>query len=309
MFSELPKLFDRDFAVGFLLPAAVFTGAVWFVLGAFDLTSSKPNVEVLTASAVAGVIVFVIAVALLALNYMILRIFEGYPWRQLVSSRDRVWRGRFHKEAAPLLRLQRDFAEGGDPILPSDFSARLLQAVENFPDAEEWVLPTKFGNEFRAFEVYSRVLYGIDEVPMWSRLQSVLPEQFKKQLSESASVLNLFVNSTVGAGITVILYLALASYYRHFSNIGLCIAAVVALFVSYRASLTAVKEYGTHVKSAFDLYRGDLAKQLGFQLPQSAERERDMWRAFSRATIYRSKAHADYLDRFRAPIQPDILGD
>src|SRR5690242_8100945 len=135
MFGELPKLFDRDFAVGFLLPAAVLAAAIWAVLNAFGLTPNSPNPEVLAITAIVTGAVWFLAIALLALNYSILRFLEGYSWQHLLRWRERFWRNRFRKEAAPMLRLQREYfdaAKNGvpQPALPPNFSRKLRDAVE-----------------------------------------------------------------------------------------------------------------------------------------------------------------------------------
>jgi hypothetical protein len=63
--------------------------------------------------------------------------------------------------------------------------------------------------------------------------------------------------------------------------------------------LSVVQQYGSYVRSAFDLYRYELAEQLGLEIPRSAEAERDMWTTISRMQIYRSTARSNELTRFR----------
>lgn len=53
-----------------------------------------------------------------------------------------------------------------------------LEIVESFPDQERWLLPTSFGNTIRAFEVYPRVMYGIDSIIGWNRLLGVIPKEY-----------------------------------------------------------------------------------------------------------------------------------
>ena len=77
----------------------------------------------------------------------------------------------------PALELQAKIdaarARGEDPDVPPEHPKRLRYAVENFPDDIEWVLPTRLDNLIRAFEVYPRVVYGLDSIPAWPRLQAV----------------------------------------------------------------------------------------------------------------------------------------
>ncbi len=307
MFSELPKLFDRDFAIGFFLPASVLGGEVWSLLSTFSLLANRPTLETLSAAAIAVAIIWLLAVALLALNYSILRCFEGYPhqlpnWHPL-KLRQTVWRQRFLRDAERYLALRRQMDASGDrrlpPEAPNDFSTRLRLAVENYPNEISNVLPTRFGNAFRSLEVYSVVIYGLDAIPAWPRLQAVMPEQFRRQLGEAKSLLDFFINISFGAILSAIIYIILAIWERQLPRFYLPIAALGISIASYQASIGAVRQYGTQVKAAFDLYRGELAKQLGLELPSSLGEEQKMWLAFSAMMIYRSRTYAYDLDRFR----------
>jgi hypothetical protein len=315
MFGELPKLFDREFAIGFFLPATVLIGAIWILLRVFDVTSGAPNLETATTTAIAIGVVWLTAVALLAMNYPILRLLEGYPrFYPLRSKGERVWRSRFRSIAQPSLDLDGKITASQKtgtppPYIPSTFTDDLRFAVENFPDEEGWVLPTRFGNIFRSIEVYSRVIYGLDAIPALPRLQAVLPDQFKKQLGEAKSLLDFFVNLIFVGIVTTILCLILAFWTRHLTNIWLIVVGIVLWAGSYRASLVAIGQYGVHVKTGFDLYRGELAKQLGLQLPQNALREREMWELVSKLLISRSVRYSDQLDRYRAPLRPESTED
>jgi hypothetical protein len=311
MFSELPKLFDRDFAVGFFLPAAALVASFWVVLRTFGVTGTTlGDLESWTATAIAIGVVWLVAVGLLAFNYAILRFLEGYPkFFPLRRERERFWKKRFRNAAEQNLLVQatidRALDEAKDPpTTPGDFPQKLRLAVEEYPHEIAFVLPTKFGNVFRSLEAYPLVVYGIDAIPAWPRLQAVLPEKFKTQLGEAKSLLDFFVNIVVGGVLTGWLYILLGIWTRDLPSLWLPVVAIAVVFGSYNASLVAVKEYGIHVKCAFDLYRGELAKQLGLELPRSPAAERRMWVAVSTMMIYRSTRYADQLGRFRAPEVP-----
>jgi len=125
----------------------------------------------LTAVLAMLALVWVIAITLLAINRPYVRFLEGYgrfnPLRWLFS---RHMKTRFDEDADSALKDQQDVEAArkvgsAEPRLPGH-EKRLLHAVENYPDKKEWVLPTKFGNQHRAIEVYSRVVYGLEaEVP------------------------------------------------------------------------------------------------------------------------------------------------
>ena len=64
------------------------------------------------------------------------------------------------------------------------------------------------------------------------------------------------------------------------------------------------QQWGEIVKSAFDLYRQRLAKEMGLTVPAKAVDERRMWHQVSRLIIFRSDAALELLDEFRQPKAP-----
>lgn len=87
MFGELPKLFDRDFAIGYFLPVACFLSTLYGLLLIFHLTAlvpfitqTNPEAKLLIGTTVIGLSTWLISVFLLALNRTIYQLFEGYLW-------------------------------------------------------------------------------------------------------------------------------------------------------------------------------------------------------------------------------------
>jgi hypothetical protein len=301
MFSELPKLFDRDFAIGFFLPSAVFCGAGWGLLSIF-FDIGTPDFEKLTSTAIAVGIVWLVAVGMLATNYPLLRLLEGYPAWNIFKQRKKIWLRRFRREAQPVLRLQTeiDAAIGGQlPYIPPSFDEKLRLAIERYPHAEKFVLPTEFGNIFRALEVYSFVVYGLDAVPAWPRLLAILPDSVKKQLSEAKAMIDFFVNVFSSSVIIIMIFSSFSLWTSKFHYLWIPALTGFVGVASYRLSLVALRQYGDHVKSVFDLHRGELAESLGLKLPGSAEAERLMWGRVNSVMIYRSSNDWDRLAPFR----------
>jgi len=182
MLGSLPKLIGRGFVLGFLLPAALF--CLYLQVLAITLPGLPSLESQLDALKLAPVVLLslVLAVLLMAVNRMIVRTLEGYgalnPLRILAPFR----RYHFRKRIAPLFeeaaRIERA-RQAGSEAKPKfqGFALSLSRATEAYPDGEDWVLPTKFGNTMRACEVYSRALYGLDAIPAWPRLFLVLPNR------------------------------------------------------------------------------------------------------------------------------------
>jgi hypothetical protein len=58
-------------------------------------------------------------------------------------------------------------------------------------------------------------------------------------------------------------------------------------YLFYMGAVTRARAYGETVKAAFDLYRWDLLKQIGFQqLPKTRKAERELWNKISVQLIY-----------------------
>jgi hypothetical protein len=267
----------------------------WMIFHELDLTE---------AIAMVG-LVWVTAIALLAINRPYVRFLEGYGGRfnPLDWLLGRHAKSRFDKDADPALKDQQEVEAarklgGAEPRLPGHVN-RLRHAVENYPDAKEWVLPTKFGNKHRAIEVYSRVVYGIDAVAAWGRLEALMPKNFRDSLAGARAQMDFAVNLMLAGSLILALYIGAALARRHLPAVWLPAGVVLIVLFGYSTALSSLTIYGNYVKSAFDLFRSELADHLGLVLPSTASEERDMWQDASRTMIYRS-AHAwDRLEKFR----------
>jgi len=172
VFGELPKLFGKSFAIGFFLPATALGLSLLGITAAFGylgkvllLLKEKELLGVVSAV----VVFWLLAVALMALNGPIYWLLEGYyPWNP--------FRWRLPDQRREFERLSKAAQE---PTNDASHDEVRLSLAERFPDRIEHVLPTKFGNCLRAFEVYSRVIYGIEAIQGWPRLISVIQTEYR----------------------------------------------------------------------------------------------------------------------------------
>src|SRR5262249_12273609 len=136
---------------------------------------------------------WVLAILLQSINRQVFRIAEGYwsfglkdrlngrqirKFRKLKAQFDQLY-GRIHElrkqEMETLTELSRARAR-------------------KFPSKEDLVLPTSFGNVVRAYEDYSRVVYGFESINGWARLQGVMSKEFREVLSNDRSRVDLWLN-------------------------------------------------------------------------------------------------------------------
>jgi hypothetical protein len=298
MFSKLPELFERNFAIGFFLPVAAFLAASIFLLDAFGLLqtvsaiNTASQIDVLVGTTALGLASWLVGVFLLATNHEILRFLEGYgrlnPLRLFQSQERRRYR-KLCGKIANLDDEHRSRVSEGKEISPDLLARRgalMRECVTRFPDDERWVLPSSFGNVIRAFEVYPRVMYGLDSIPGWHRLLAVMPEEYRVLVDDAKAQVDFWVNLCFLSLVFVAEYLAVAAFTCRLALFWLPLVAVaVALTAISRAKSTAIR-WGDLVKSGFDTSLPKLRKTLGFPQPATLEEERALWRAFSQAVIY-----------------------
>lgn len=301
MFSELPKLFDRDFAIGYLLPAAWFVAANVAMKDVFGLYRdlfpyilAKPSDYALNF-AILGFSSLLVGILLLVTNYEIYRFLEGYGTHNPL----RLWQGvetsrykRFQHKLDLIKQDRRWYKERGQELPEHDESLRtryLWQEKVAFPPAN-YLLPTAFGNIIRAFELYPNVLYGIDPINGWARLQAVIPDEFLKLINSAKAQTDFWVNTWILGGLLVIEYFAIAIYNQQFVSPWLPAAFIAIVVIASRRAKFAAAAWGSLVKSAFDVFLPALRKKLSYSQPLTVDAEYKQWEKFSTAIVFRHRA-------------------
>ncbi len=294
MFSELPKLFDRNFALGYFLPSTLYLLATLYLLDKFNLISNVTNqlqMDLLTGTSAIGLTSWLISILLLGTNRSIYRLLEGYgkinPLKLFLGIEKWKYK-RALRELENLDDKYRNFQEKDEPIpvevrIKRNRTMQLL--AEKFPDGIEWLLPTPFGNVIRAFEVYPRVVYGIEAIQGWNRLLAVIPKDYQDLIDNAKAQVDFWVNLGVLSVLSLFEFLTLSVFLGKSMAPEFIIPASILVFISAsRAEGTAIL-WGELVKSSFDVFLPKLKKEL--DLSMSQENERNLWTQFSQAIIYR----------------------
>jgi hypothetical protein len=303
MFSKFPDLFDKHFAVGFFLPITVFLATSLWLLNVFTLLSWETIINFNTTNNFAKLInvsIFVVmswllSILLLGANREIIRTMEGYGKLNPVRIFKFLEKKRFSNLQKAKIKLDEDFVRLKDSgeELPAKAKEKLTQTylclAERFPDEQSWLLPTSFGNIIRAFEVYSRVMYGLDAIPGWNRLVAVIPKDYYGVINDSKSIVDFWVNLWALSWVVALEYIVLLIYnYKGAVPIfWFPFAAVGISFLFFWRAKIAALEWGDFVKASFDVFLPALYEKLGFQFPENRDEEQDVWAKFSRAIIYR----------------------
>ena len=306
MLSSLPKLADKNFVTGFIMPVLLGAIALLALLrdlppfdGIYRAILSTDDFARLTIVVLA---LWAIAVGLLLLNLLLYRMLEGYigPFNR------RGWRNKMqgqYRKARQRLTLDRDILARPNVIVSPDFKREYDEAIAKFnqtwPLRRSMVLPTRFGNVIRAAESYPQAVYGIEGITGWLRLQGVASKDFLALVDDARAQVDFFVNTWLFAcmfGLGALL----RTGWRCWTNSpdwhwvwvhtwGYGVAAIggcVAAYLAYEGAVDRASAWGDLVRSTFDLYLPDLARQLGYGLPKSAVQRNAFWRAVGSVFLY-----------------------
>jgi hypothetical protein len=314
MLSSLPKLADRNFILGTFLPTLLFAVIVLVLFK--DTEQAKTWIEGLTAKDLGQTVfllfgVWVVAVLILMLNQPVYRFLEGYTYPAWIADRLKRPKVKYLTDTLNEIEALHDrWADQGDSFPPSDLNRyRTLRRhlVKWMPSGKNDVLPTRFGNAIKAFEVYPRDMYGADGVTMWLRLSAVVPKSFNAKIDEARSQVDFLVNCCLFSAAISVLGIARTIHSAHWRGIDLHSRDGFVAFISsfewhwllwsiggaivacgfYRWAVNSVLAWGNLVMSAFDCYLPALANQLGFELPKTEENQRIFWTTLSQQMIYR----------------------
>lgn len=292
MFSELPKLFERNFAMAFFMPVIIFIGISLLILEQYQSTQLINTLDSVTLIDVTiiGLVSWLGGILLLVSNHDLYRLIEGYGKYNPLKLLGRFQKNRFLHLKEELDKLDDEYVEAGDNFQPAKRTIRnkiIQELAEHFPDDERWLLPTSFGNTLRAFETYSRVMYGFESIDGWSRIIAVVPEDYRKLIDNAKTQVDFWVNLGFLSLILFFVYLSFTAYYNSFQAVWiLVIIILISLIAPYRAKRVAIA-WGDLVKSVFDLYRFDLLKAMRIELPKNRDEERQIWTKISQSIVYK----------------------
>jgi hypothetical protein len=305
VFEQLPRLFDRNFLLGYFIPIIIFLGSALGILA--PLRGIKhlilgierdPSLGLIYA-VVLGVIV---AYILVSLNRFFIIFLEGFffPLQSIswLKSRQARTRKRLVK-AITKLEATLSSDTPNDPAAERERARKIHTLNTRFPPLYVDVLPTRFGNVVRAFETYPQDRYGIDIYTGWYHLLEVTGDGTEqKLLSDKAMVdfyLNLFLLSFAMLPVIIIRTLhdihvfkgadwtefVLDKWWQPVAFVGILILA----FVFYNGAISATLVWGERVKAIFNTYIDDLARKLGYEPPLSNAD----WGQIMRAFIYKEE--------------------
>jgi hypothetical protein len=253
-------------------------------------------------------VVFVLTGLLYYLNIPIIRIYEGYPWKGTLLGMALGYLQKLRLRGAiklntqaKQLRNQLAQANQNDSLiakLRARKNALDLFLASQMPDQEGFVLPTRMGNVIRCFERYSSQAYGMDAIVFWPRLAAKIDPTFASTIDEAKTnfdfMLNLSFLSCLTSLAALIIWLAIPRPLEWCYQWPWLWRTGFYLFLAVifnQLAINRVAAWGTQVRAAFDLYRLDLLKALGYQQkPLTNQEERAIWFKLSSEILFADKA-------------------
>ncbi len=298
IFTEITKFLDRNFIVAYLSPALIWlalSAAILEQLGVITNISIPHNsIDDIVLSG--GIILFcalAIGIMFSSLNQDLYQLMEGYGTNNPLKLFSWMEKRRYQKVLKEVEKLDDEFREciNSKKEFPPESRVRrntlMIQLAEEFPDKEEYLLPTPFGNVIRSFQIYPRYMYGLEAIDGWNRLLAVMPKDYLEFINTARARVDFWVNLGVVFMLLQIEYIVLA-----FMTSTPLQWWIVLLFIALGTlaplrATSAAREWGDFVKSAFDVYRFKLLESLGINLPKDRDEEKVMWKKYSQAIIYR----------------------
>jgi hypothetical protein len=159
--------------------------------------------------------------------------------------------------------------------------------ASRFPDQESLLLPTAFGNTLRSFEIYPRMMYGMESIDGWSRILAVVQKDYLALIDSAKAQVDFWINTGFLSIVVLIQIVALWLLKRSLPPFWLAGAIILIAAISSWLAVRSAGEWGDYVKSVFDLYRFNLLDAFGIKRPETRQEEKKLWTAFSQAIIYR----------------------
>ena len=293
MFEQLPRLFDRNFLLGYFVPVTIFLGFALAVLAPlrglghiFAGIEKDPSIALVYGLVLSAIIAYM----LFSVNRFMIIFTEGYyfPLNSLSCLKTRQ------------LRRRNSLVEDlGKIVSEGERARKQYDLINYFPPLNEDVQPTRFGNVLSAYEAYPIEMYGIDIIPGWYHILDVTSDAMEQRILSDKSLVDFYLNLTwlsFGALPLIVIRtlhdihvfrgsdwmeFALHRWWHPVAFIGVLLLASVF----YNAAIAAAVVWGTRVKVTFNLYTDDLARKLGYEPPLS----RDVWQQIMRAFIYKEK--------------------
>ena len=276
--TDVTGVFSRYFAVGFFLPAFISLVALWYFASSEFMPVVLENHSETTQLLILGGVALVAGLVLSGSNYLITRLFEGYPLLRLrgVPVLKQIPRAAIALQARSLQKLRKVRDDEDKPEADRGTAWRRLDRF--FPYQRGDLMPTRLGNTIRAFERHSNLRWGLDGVTVWPGIEALLSDGERERLVDAKVDVFVFMNGTIGAllvGVCLVVDKAVNEPHPA-SHWPLYVLPFVIGYALYRSTLAPAAVWGDVVRSSIDTHRLELYEKLGVRAPSSFTDEREL---------------------------------
>ncbi|HEX8846267.1 MAG TPA: hypothetical protein VF791_16590 [Pyrinomonadaceae bacterium] len=308
--SSISGQFSKSLILGTLLPVVTFLilGMVFVIpLFPYDWQFLKQLTVLDSQTIVVFTLVTVVLSGLLfSFHSAITRFYEGYTWSNTWVGQWRIRRYQIQlHEAESLIRRtlvlrselrQRDSLKYRKLLAKIEHRRAVVgqKIINEFPISSS-MLPTRLGNNVRSFYSYTSRQYNMEHETLWPRLRAKLDKEYAAAVEDAKTPLDFVINISFLSALLSLTILVVGLLYPIplasrsagvWWGIEILAFAFVA-YVSYLSAINQARDWGNMLKSAVDLYRWDLLKQLGYKrVPVNRTEERALWGSITRQIIY-----------------------
>lgn len=309
MFGNIVSVLGKNFLVANAVPACLFflahaaaleptdllTGYFAYIWSKMNSSPSDAAILLSISATLLLVTSFFAALLLDTFSVSITKLFEGYvgqKWkctRWLLDHYKKKHQERFQRRQCEIGKMEQE----GEKLLAEHELSR------QYPSSLDAILPTKLGNVLRASEDYPYKIWGIDSIHMWPRLIAVVPEGHTKLLVDAQTALNFLLNISflsIVFGLECLVWLGLLWVYPlgfvpqdPTRALLLAVGSAILARCVYVGALFSARWWGELIRTAFDLYRIDVLRQMKVNLPDQPvtfEEERELWEQVQESTFY-----------------------
>jgi uncharacterized repeat protein (TIGR01451 family) len=300
--SAITGQFIQSLVLSTFIPVTVFLAFFQIFVAPFFVTEATILRPLEALDPQWQVLAFFIAAILLTgllynLNIPIIRLYEGYSWQDSWIGKWRICHYKSQLKAAEVrcsgmrtLLRRLDPTDGRYADINNEWTRLGRRLNAELPGyKEDLILPTQLGNVIRCFEYYPDRRYDMDAVTLWSLLVAKIDKDYAIQIDGAKASFDFMINSSFLS--FILAALVVYAGWRYPTQIEWFWLVELILFLAfsylfYTGSIGRASAWGRLVKGAFDLYRRDLLKQLGYNFLPMGEHE--LWDKISRQMIYGS---------------------
>ena len=296
--GDVAGVFSRYFIVGFFLPTFFALVALSQTLTDAFLPSVYLDAGDGARIAILGGAGLLVGLVLSGLHYSVLRLYEGYP----LEARATTW------YAQPFYRFlmkhqHKCFADAKaaceDPdVSPVKRRTAKWRLDRHFPwDADNLLLPTRFGNALRAFERHPRSRWGLNGIAAWPHVEMLMSTDETAVHTDAKGDLAFFINGSLVALVAGCALVAdgIAHQPVDWYLLWLYVIPFALSAAFYKAAIGATIRWGSAVRASMDIHRLELYEKLGLRKPNDFTDERERIAPAVNGALLRAEAIPDSL--------------